>query len=308
MKTSRRLGLIMIISGATLWGISGPIIQWLFQQTAITSIDFLIIRLLLAGIILLAVLSIRKQQIFAIWKDPRQWIQLVIFAIIGMLGAQYAFIETVRISNAVTATLFQFLGPVLITVYVAILYKKLPTLIQLLSIIIALSGIFFLITNGSIENIILTKIAIIFGLLTAIGFTFYTLQPASLIKKWGSPLIVGWGMLLAGIALLLFNRQFSFQAIAKTLSFETSTMLFLAILSGTLSFVLYIGSLKHLSAMETSLLSSIEPLVAVIVSITWLNESFGGYQLIGGALIVVAVAALSLPEKELKTVVRERVS
>ncbi|WP_102272048.1 DMT family transporter [Cytobacillus massiliigabonensis] len=308
MKTSRRLGLMMIITGATLWGISGPIIQWLFQQTAITSIEFLIIRLILAGILILAVLSIRKQSIFAIWKDPRQWIQLVIFAIIGMLGAQYAFIETVRISNAVTATLFQFLGPVLITVYVAVQYKKLPSFIQFLSIIIALSGIFFLITNGSIENIILTKIAVIFGLLTAIGFTFYTLQPASLIKKWGSPLIVGWGMLLAGIALLVFNRQFSFQAIANTLTFETSTMLFLAILSGTLSFVLYIGSLKHLSAMETSLLSSIEPLVAVIVSITWLNESFGGYQLIGGVLIVIAVAALSLPEKELGTVARERVS
>ncbi|KOP81528.1 hypothetical protein AMS60_02955 [Bacillus sp. FJAT-21945] len=308
MKTSRSLGLIMIIIGAALWGISGPIIQWLFKQTTITSIDFLIIRLLLAGILILAVLSIRKQSIFAIWKEPHQWIQLVIFAIIGMLGAQYAFIETVRISNAVTATLFQFLGPVLITVYVAVQYKKLPSLIQLISIIIALSGIFFLITNGSIENIILTKIAVIFGLLTAIGFTFYTLQPASLIKKWGSPLIVGWGMLLAGIALLLFNRPFSFQAIAKTLTFETSTMLFLAILSGTLSFVLYIGSLKHLSPMETSLLSSIEPLVAVIVSITWLNESFGGYQLIGGVLIVVAVVALSLPEKELETVVRERVS
>lgn len=308
MKTSRRLGLLMIISGATLWGFSGPIIQWLFQETAITSIDFLIIRLLLAGVILLAVLAIRKQPIFAIWKDPRQWIQLVIFGIIGMLGAQYAFIETVRISNAVTATLFQFLGPVLITVYVAIQYKKLPTFIQMLSILVALSGIFFLITNGSIENIILTKIAIIFGLLTAIGFTFYTLQPAALIKKWGSPLIVGWGMLLAGVALLLCNRQFSFLSLAKTLSFETSTMLFLAILSGTLSFVLYIGSLKHLSAMETSLLSSIEPLVAVIVSIIWLNESFGGYQLIGGGLIVAAVAALSLPEKELGTVARERVS
>ncbi|MFE8696170.1 DMT family transporter [Cytobacillus sp. FJAT-53684] len=305
MNKSRRLGLLMIISGATLWGISGPIIQWLFQQTTITSLDFLIIRLLLAGILILAVLSIRKQSIFSIWKEPRQWIQLILFAIIGMLGAQYAFIETVRISNAVTATLFQFLGPVLITIYVAIQYKKLPTFIQMLSIIIALSGIFFLITNGSIENIILTKVAIIFGLLTAIGFTFYTLQPASLIKKWGSPLIVGWGMLLAGIALLLCNRQFSFLALAKTFTFETSTMLFLAIFSGTLSFVLYIGSLKYLSAMETSLLSSIEPLVAVIVSITWLNESFGGFQLIGGALIVVAVIALSLPEKELGTVARE---
>lgn len=43
-----------------------------------------------------------------------------------MLGAQYAFIETVHISNAVTATLFQFLGPVLITMYVAFEQKKIP--------------------------------------------------------------------------------------------------------------------------------------------------------------------------------------
>lgn len=169
------------------------------------------------------------------------------------------------------------------------------------SIITALTGIFFLITNGPFENVILTKLTIIFGILAAIGFTFYTIQPASLIKTWDSPLIVGWGMLLAGNALLLFNRQFSIQALANTLTAETLTMLFLAIFSGTLSFVLYIGSLKHLSSVETSLLSSIDPLVAVIVSIILLNESFRGFQLIGGSLIVIAVAALILPEKESST-------
>jgi drug/metabolite transporter (DMT)-like permease len=75
-------------------------------------------------------------------------------------------------------------------------------------------------------------------------------------------------------------------------------MLILIIISGTVSFVLYIGSLKHLTATETSLLSSIEPLIAAILSIVWLNESFGAYQLIGGAFIVVAVVFLTIPEKE----------
>lgn len=66
----------------------------------------------------------KKQNIFRIWQHPRHWMQLVIFAILGMLGAQYVFIETVHISNAVTATLFQFLGPVLITIYVAVQHKN----------------------------------------------------------------------------------------------------------------------------------------------------------------------------------------
>ena len=74
-----------------------------------------------------------------------------------MLGAQYAFIETVHISNAVTATLFQFLGPVLITMYVAFEQRKFPASMQLFAIIAALIGTYFIITNGSIENIVLSK-------------------------------------------------------------------------------------------------------------------------------------------------------
>ena len=71
MNNSRRIGLIMIITGATLWGLSGPMIQWLFQHTNVSSLDFLTIRLLLAGIFILAFLLNKKQNIFHIWKHPK---------------------------------------------------------------------------------------------------------------------------------------------------------------------------------------------------------------------------------------------
>ncbi|PFA18703.1 MULTISPECIES: DMT family transporter [Bacillus cereus group] len=298
MNNNRRLGLIMIITGATLWGLSGPMIQWLFQHTKVSSIDFLVIRLLLAGVFILCFLLVKKQNIFRIWQQPRHLLQLIIFSILGMLGAQYAFIETVHISNAVTATLFQFLGPVLITVYVAIQYKKLPSTMQVLAIVAALTGTYFIITNGSVQNIVLSKEAILFGLLTAIGFAFYTLHPASLIKQWGTTLIIGWGMLIGGIALFIYNRSFEWKHLSQTFTIPTFSMLILIIISGTLSFLLYIGSLKYLSATETSILSSIEPLVAAVVSIAWLKESFGAYQLLGGVCIVIAVIFLTMPEKE----------
>ncbi|PEE39286.1 DMT family transporter [Bacillus pseudomycoides] len=298
MKNDRRLGLIMIITGATLWGLSGPMIQWLFHHTKVSSIDFLVIRLLLAGVFILCFLLTKKQNIFRIWQHPSHLLQLIIFSILGMLGAQYAFIETVHISNAVTATLFQFLGPVLITIYVAIQYKKLPSTMQVLAIVAALTGTYFIITNGSAQNIVLSKEAILFGLLTAIGFAFYTLHPASLIKHWGTTLIIGWGMLIGGIALFIYNHSFEWKQLSQTFTLQTLSMLILIIVSGTLSFLLYIGSLKYLSATETSILSSIEPLVAAIVSITWLKESFGAYQLLGGVCIVIAVIFLTMPEKE----------
>lgn len=298
MNNNRRLGLIMIITGATLWGLSGPMIQWLFQHTKVSSIDFLVIRLLLAGVFILSFLLIKKQNIFRIWQQPRHLLQLIIFSILGMLGAQYAFIETVHISNAVTATLFQFLGPVLITIYVAMQYKKLPSTMQVLAIVAALTGTYFIITNGSVQNIVLSKEAILFGLLTAIGFAFYTLHPASLIKQWGTTLIIGWGMLIGGIALFIYNRSFEWKQLSQTFTLLTFSMLILIIISGTLSFLLYIGSLKYLSPTETSILSSIEPLVAAIISIVWLKESFGAYQLLGGVCIVVAVIFLTMPEKE----------
>lgn len=101
-------------------------------------------------------------------------------------------------------------------------------------------------------------------------------------------------MLIGGIALLIYSEGFSAVHLTHTLTFNTLLILFLVIISGTLSFILYIGSLKYLSATETSLLSSIEPLVAAVVSIIWLNESFGMYQLLGGLLITAAVVLLSM--------------
>lgn len=301
MQNSRRLGLFMILTGATLWGLSGPLIQWFFQRTAMSSIDYLVIRLLLAGVFILCYLLTKKQNIFRIWQQPRHLLHLIIFSILGMLGAQYAFIETVHISNAVTATLFQFLGPVLITIYVAIQNKKLPSTIQVLAIFSALIGTYFIITNGSAHNIVMSKETILFGLLTAIGFTFYTLHPTSLIQRWGTTLIIGWGMLIGGIALFIYNHSFEWKQLSHTFTLSIFSLLILIIIIGTLSFLLYIGSLKYLSATETSILSSIEPLVATIVSITWLKESFGVYQLLGGICIVIAVIFLTMPNKEAKS-------
>ncbi|MBT2706797.1 DMT family transporter [Pseudomonas sp. ISL-84] len=83
-------------------------------------------------------------------------------------------------------------------------------------------------------------------------------------------------------------------------------MLISIILVSTLSFLLYISSLKYLSPTETSLLSSIEPLVAAVVSFIWLKETFGAYQLIGGLFIIAGVLFLSMTKKEKEAIILQQ--
>lgn len=109
--------------------------------------------------------------------------------------------------------------------------------------------------------------------------------------------IIGWGMLIGGIVLYLLMPSFSFANMAGALNMGTLSMLISIIVISTLSFLLYIGSLKFLSPTETSLLSSIEPLVAALISFLWLNETFGSYQLLGGVFIIAGVLFLSVKEK-----------
>jgi drug/metabolite transporter (DMT)-like permease len=49
---------------------------------------------------------------------------------------------------------------------------------------------------------------------------------------------------------------------------------------------MYFSSVKELRGQEVAILSYIDPLVAVIVSLVFLSESMNVYQIIGGILIL----------------------
>jgi drug/metabolite transporter (DMT)-like permease len=55
-------------------------------------------------------------------------------------------------------------------------------------------------------------------------------------------------------------------------------------------FALLVTALRHISATSAGLVAMLEPVVATAVAAVWLGESLGGIQLVGGALVLVAVA------------------
>lgn len=290
----RLKGIIFIVSGAMLWGATGPLMEWLLNHTPLTVSFMLTIRLSVAGILLLTYLLLTGKNTFGIWQHKLWGRQLIVFGIAGMLGVQFAFVAAINESNAVLATLLQFLAPIFVVAYVSLSLKKWPPKYQVLGIIGTLIGLFLLLTNASFDSLLISPKALMWGIAVGLTFAFYTLYPARLMKEWSVLLVVGWGMLVGGFTLGLVSRVWQSTQWGVLVDFKILMLLVALIFFGTVAFILFLSSMKYISAVETSILSSIEPLTAMVISVIIFGTSLGFWQLIGVFVMLVCVTWLSI--------------
>ncbi|ABR35536.1 DMT family transporter [Clostridium beijerinckii] len=285
-------GIILVIIGAMLWGISGTAAQYLFQKKGFSPEWLVVIRLLSSGIILLLYTFMKgEQNIWEVWKSKNDALSLIFFSVLGMLGVQYTYFAAIKYGNAATATILQYSSPVIITCYLAIRNKKIPKLKEIIAIGLAMLGTSFIITKGNIHSISISRLALFWGIASAFAAAFYTLQPRLLLRKWGSILVVGWGMLIGGISFSFIEQPWNCTGIWSTNSILA--IIFVVLFGTLIAFTCFLESLNYIKPTESSILSSAEPLSAAILSVLWLHEELGIAQWIGTACIITTIIILS---------------
>ena len=284
----------MIVVGSMLWGATGPMMEWILDHSEMSVSMMLILRLTVAGA---AVLLLLKAKGIEIGRPMRQklWLRkMVLFGVIGMLGVQFGFVQTIAHSDAVVATLFQFVAPVYIIILLSIVQRSFPPGGQVIGMIVALFGLILLLTNGSLSSISLDTSAIVWCVFVGFAFTFYTLYPVVLMAEWGVLLVVGWGMFIGGVTLFIVNLPMFFMNLGALLNGPAMGMLLLVIIMGTLAFIMFLQSMSFISPVETSVLSCFEPLTAMIISVIWLGQVMGVWQISGAAIMLLGVVWLSV--------------
>ncbi len=298
-RISKTTGFILVISGAIFWGVGGTVSQKLFQEFHI-EVDWLVtVRLLSAGFALLIIQFFRKDrsQIFRIWSNRNTAFRLLVYGLAGMLAVQYTYMASIDRGNAAVATLLQYMAPVLIIIYTALRKQTVWSRMDALTVTLALTGSFLLLTNGSVSQLSVPLPAAIWGLLSAVALAFYTLYPIPLLKQFDSLVIVGWAMMIGGLTLSFIHPPWKFNVSMMTAEI-LFYILFVIIFGTMLSFWFYIESLQYLQPKETSLLSCLEPLASVLTTVFWLNVPFGLWQWAGSGLMILMIMLLALTQKE----------
>lgn len=294
-QQSRFLGIILAILGASFWGLGGTVSDYLFKHQNIDINWYVTSRLLISGLLLLTIFKILnpRQSIFIVFRNVTNTIQLLIFSTLGMLLVQYAYMASINYGNAAIATLLQYIAPVYIILWFIIRKKETFKLFDVIAILLTLTGTFLLLTNGSLDSLMVSSSSMIWGIISGLSLAFYTIYASNLLSKFPAILVVGWAMLISGI-LMNFKApiwQFTMSQI------DISVILYLAfgiILGTAMAFFFFIKSLNYLSAKETTLFGTIEPVMAIVASALWLKVVFLPFQLLGIVLIIILILALSL--------------
>lgn len=288
-------GVFLAIIGASLWGLGGTVSDFLFQQRNIDINWYVTARLVVSGLALLVLFKImnRRKSIFAIFTHVHTIIQLIIFSIFGMLLVQYSYMASINYGNAAIATLLQYIAPVYIILWYVIRRKEKFKLFDLVAIVLTLSGTFLLLTNGSFNKLLVAPPSVIWGIISGLSLTFYTIYANQLLVRFQSILVVGWAMLISGVVMNFRAPIWHFNFASLTMS--TTVYLIFGIIGGTaIAFFFFIKSLTYLTAKETTLYGTIEPVMAIVASAAWLKVEFLPLQLVGMILIIILILTLSL--------------
>ena len=293
-KTKR--GYISAIVGGILWGASGCFGQFVTQDRAIDPTWLTAVRLLSAGAVLIVIAFLaQRKNLIAVLTKPRELCRICAFGVLGMMLCQLSYITAIAHTNAATATVIQYAGPVLVCMVVCFMNKKLPTIPEATAVLLAVGGTFLVATHGNPTNLVITPVGLFWCIIAALSVVTYTLTPGKLTEMRSSIVVSGVGMTIGGVVLFLIMQVWKIPA-----SLDLAGLLALGgivVLGTVVAFSLYLQAVSDIGAVKASVLASIEPVASAVISFFWLGVKFEPVDILGFALVISTVFVLAVGKK-----------
>ena len=239
-------------------------------------------RAVLAALLIALFLLITKQKIpFSLIKKE---VPLLLASGMAMGINWILLFEAYKYTTVSVATLSYYFAPVIVTLVCPILFKEKLTTKQLVCFLMSTLGLILITGIGDIggRNDFL---GILFGLGAAVFYASVILLN-KFIKNVEGLHRTFLQFLSAIVILLPYVLTTSGLTLGKLNSIGWLNLLIVGLIHTGVTYCMYFSSLKELPGQKAAILSYIDPLVAVLISVTILGESMGLWQAVGGVLIL----------------------
>lgn len=285
-------GALLTAFGGTCWGLSGSMGQYLFSVQGMDSRWLVPIRLFLAGVVLLLIGFIRcGTKIFSPFSNRKDTALMLIYGIPGVAFSQFLYFLCIQLSTAGVGTILQDLSPIPILIVACIRMKRRPRPYETVSIILALLGVFFLVTHGDPKDMTVSAGAILAGVGSALCITIYNELGGPLLKKYPVIVLQGWSFLFGGMVMAVIFRSWNIHYVPNAMGIFG--IAFVVIVGNVLAFTTYMSGV-FLIGPETGILYEFtEPVTAAIVTTLFLGSPFTLWDALGFVLIFLMMVLIS---------------
>ena len=291
-QSKMKKGIVFTLLGATCWGLSGVLGEYLLNISRIDPVWIIANRLFFSGIAMVVMLFLKdKHNLMRVFSNKIDILKLLNFSFFGLLICQGTFFLTIKYTNAGMATVIQYIGPVIIMLYYCVIGRRWPLPREVIAIVVSLFGTVLIATHFDFSKLNISTLGLFWGLLSAFGLASYNIFSISLTTKYGVMPIMAWGLLIAGVVVYFATGSNYIPDNFKLIDFIC--MSGVVIIGTILSFSLYLEGVRLIGAVTGSIIGCFEPIAAIIFSFLLLGTTFGTIDLIGAAFILSAVIVLS---------------
>jgi len=281
----------MVAAAATLWGTVGIQVQTLFNYNlSLQSIIFW--RLFFAFIILFFFVFFTNKKRLII--DKKGLIYLALMGLFSQLLFNLFYFSCIQKTTIATAVTLLYSAPIFIAVMARIFYKELFTPIKTVALFLCMGGCFFAATGGSVTVLKLNLIGVLMGLGAGFTFSLLTIISKAIINKYHQLTIIVYAL---GFG-LLFYLPFSHPLIIFQKSLPLEVWLLISsfgVISTSIAYGLYITGISYgIEVSRAGIISTLELVVAVILSYLIFKETLWGWKLAGILMVVFSVIIVQM--------------
>lgn len=273
-----------------MWAGSGIGAQNFFANSSMNAMELTAFRMMAAGFILLGITLWEgqlKPNLSVLQKKPRLWLDVFIFAVFGLMLMHYTYFEAIAYGNAATATVILYTCPAMVIAYNAIRYHRLPSREEIITVILAIGGTYFLVTGGDYTKLNVSILCVALSLFNGMVYSFASIYPKHIFLQLNKTFVLTVSMFIGAFACWIFVPYMNWLAFFDPQIFfgVAWIVLFGTVIAG----LLYNTGLLYLSPQQALITAASEPAASVILSCLIFQMSFGFVQVAGILMIILAI-------------------
>lgn len=269
---------LMLITSMAIFGTLGLFVR----NIPVSSGELALYRAVLAAILIAVFLIVTRQKIpFA---NIKKEVPLLLASGVAMGINWILLFEAYKYTTVSVATLSYYFAPVIVTVVCPILFREKLTGKQVVCFVMSTLGLVMITGIGDIGG---GKdfIGILFGLGAAVFYAAVVLLN-KFIKNVEGIHRTFLQFLSAIVILFPYVIMTHGVTLGSLNGIGWVNLLIVGLIHTGVTYCMYFSSLKELPGQKAAILSYIDPLVAVLISVTVLGEAMTLWQVIGGILIL----------------------
>jgi drug/metabolite transporter (DMT)-like permease len=292
-KSSALKGYLYVIIAALMWASSGTAGKALFDA-GMSPFDLVQIRVTLASaIIFLFSLFFSRDLLRLRAKDIPFFLLLGSGVTAVVMGSYFYTISKIQVAAAI---LLQYLAPILVAIFSMLFWKERPTLLKITALFLAFGGCFLVVGGYNLELLQMNLLGILGGLTSAIAFAGYSLLGERAMHRYKPWTVLFYALAFSALTWHVVYPPFTYVRAGYSLT-QWGGISYVAVVGTVLPFGLFFAGINYIRSTRASITATLEPIFAGFLAFVLLGERLLLLQVIGGALVILAIVLLQVQQE-----------